>query len=73
MLVSYGGALVLVANIVPRSAVVRISGVGWLLRLNHYTHLTTLEGYSYYGYPLLGMLLLVVTFLRMRNIVAATG
>jgi len=41
--------------------------VGWLLRLNHYTHLTTLEGFSYYGYPLLGMLLLVVALMRIRD------
>ena len=68
MLVAYGGALVLVANIVPRSVVVRVSGVGWLLRLNHYTHLTTLEGYSYYGYPLLGMMLLIVALLRIRAV-----
>jgi len=67
MMLSYGGAVVLVANIVPRSVVVRVSGVGWLLRLNHYTHLTTLEGFSYYGYPLLGMLLLVVALMRIRD------
>src|SRR5262249_49189455 len=37
MVLSYGCAVVLVANIAPRSVVVRVSGVEWLLRLNHYT------------------------------------
>lgn len=68
MLVCYGGALVLVANLVPRSVVVRASGVAWVLRLNGYTHLTPLEGYSYYGYPLLGMILMAVALVRMRDL-----
>jgi hypothetical protein len=39
-----------------------------VLRLNGYTHLTPLEGYSYYGYPLLGMILMAVALLRMRDL-----
>ena len=68
LLVTYAGAIVLVANIVPRSVIVRLSGVSRVLAWNHYTHLTPLEGFSYYGYPLLGLILMAVALMRVRRL-----
>ena len=73
LLVSYAGALLLVANLAPRSVVVRVSGVASLLTWNGYTHLTPLEGFSYYGYPLLGMILMAVALMRVRRLLGESA
>ena len=67
----YAAAVLLVGNIVPRSLVVRASLVTVLMNWSGYTHLKPLEGYSYYGYPLLGMLLMTAALMRLSRSLAA--
>jgi len=60
------GALFLVANIMPRQIVERIIPVAFLLRWTGYAHLKLTEGYYYFGFPMLGALLLLVVLWRLR-------
>jgi hypothetical protein len=68
LVLCFAGAVVLVANIVPRGVVVRLSGVASVLIWSGYGHLTPLEGFSYYGYPLLGMMLMAAALMRTRRL-----
>jgi hypothetical protein len=69
----FAGAVLLVANIVPRSIIVRLYGVRYVLEWSGYHHLTPLEGFSYYGYPLIGLLLLVPALVRVEQRLAQPG
>jgi hypothetical protein len=53
------GAIFLVANIVPRTLVAKVLFIEAINRYTMYGQLSPTEGFQYYGFPLLGLLLLV--------------
>ena len=61
-------ALLLVANIAPRGLFSRALLIDPLMRFTGYTHLTRAEAYQYFGLPLLGLLFLVQTLVRIRDL-----
>jgi hypothetical protein len=60
------GAVLLVANIAPRTVINRVLGMDLLREWSGYTHLTGSEAYQYFGLPLLGMLLLIAFLWSVR-------
>jgi hypothetical protein len=58
---SFAGAVFLVANIVPRTLVARVLMIDRINQWTMYGQLSPTEGFQYYGFPLLGLLLLVVS------------
>lgn len=68
MWVSFTLALLLVANIAPRGLFSRALLIDPIMRITGYTHLTRAEAYQYFGFPLLGLLLLVSTLVRIREV-----
>lgn len=62
----FGGATLLVGNIVPRQVVNVLFPIAALNRLTGSTHLTLSEGYQHYGFPLVGLFLLLAALWRMR-------
>ncbi len=61
-------AVLLVANVVPRGVINQLFFiVGWLNRLTGNPQLTLSEGYQYYGFPLLGLVVLMVALWRLRR------
>jgi hypothetical protein len=65
---SFVVALLLVANVAPRGLFSRAVLIDPLMRITGYTHFTRAEAYQYFGFPLLGLLLLVYTLVRVRDI-----
>ncbi len=66
---AFAVAVFLVGNIVPRQIVLRVIPVAWLTSLNpSNVHLSPTEAYLHYGFPMIGLvlLLLVVWALRPR-------
>ena len=61
----FGLAVLLVANIVPRGLFAQLMLIDPLLAWTGYHHLTRAEAYQYFGFPLLGLLVLVVAWHRL--------
>ena len=61
-------ATLLVANIVPRGLFSRLMLVEPMMAWAGHEHLTPAEAYQYFGFPLLGALLLVWVWLRLTRI-----
>lgn len=53
-------ALFLVGNVVPRQLVQKIIPMAAVIRWSGYTHLKPTEAYYYFGFPMLGVMLLVI-------------
>jgi hypothetical protein len=51
-------ATLLVANVVPRGLFARLALIDPIMHFTGYTHLTRAEAYQYFGFPLLGLILL---------------
>jgi hypothetical protein len=58
---AFAAAVFLIANIIPRSAVARLLFIEQINRITMYGQLSPTEGFQYYGFPLLGLILLVVS------------
>lgn len=58
-------AVLLVANVLPRGVFARLVGVGLAQRATGFDHLTPAEAYQYFGFPLLGLLLLLRVWSRL--------
>ena len=58
--------LLLVGNIVPRSLVQRLVFVNALIEWTGYTHFTPNQGYYNFGFPMYGVLMLIVALWIMR-------
>jgi hypothetical protein len=63
---SFAGAVFLIANILPRTVVARLLLIERINRMTTYGQLSPTEGFQYYGFPLLGLLLLVVSLCSSR-------
>jgi hypothetical protein len=63
----YGVAVLLVGNILPRGLFARLIGIGESARITGYDHLLLAEGYQYFGFPLLGMLILLRVLSRVAD------
>ncbi len=63
---SFAGAVFLVANVVPRSIVARMLFIDRINRMNMIGQLSPVEGFQYYGFPLAGLVLLVVSLCALR-------
>jgi hypothetical protein len=61
------GAVLLIANLLPRQVVNRLVFVTAINRWTGYTHLTPSEAYQYYGFPFVGLVLLVVSLWQVRR------
>jgi hypothetical protein len=65
----FGIAVLLVANIVPRGLFAQLVLIDSLRGWTGYHHLTRSEAYQYFGFPLLGLLALVVAWYRLSPLV----
>lgn len=65
--VQYALAVLLVANVLPRGLFARLIGVGASAQFTSYEHLTLAEAYQFFGFPLLGLLILVRVWNRLAD------
>jgi hypothetical protein len=65
--IEFAIAVLLVGNIVPRGMFSRIMLIDPLMALTGYHHLTRSEAYQYFGFPLLGLLVLTHVWLRLSD------
>ena len=63
--IEFAIAVLLVANIVPRGLFSRAVMIDPIMRLTGYEHLTRAEAYQYFGFPLLGLLVLARAWSRL--------
>ena len=68
---SLSASALLLGTIVPRQLLNQLTMVERINRWTGYTHLTPSEAYQYYGFPLLGLVLLTVSVWQLRPSVAA--
>ena len=66
--INFGLAVLLVGNVIPRSAFSRLMLVDYAQRWSGYEHLMAAEAYQFYGFPLLGLLLLTRAWWRLANL-----
>ena len=57
-------AVLLVANVLPRGLFARMMGIGVAQRVAGHEHLTLAEAYQYFGFPLLGLFMLLHVWSR---------
>jgi hypothetical protein len=71
----FGLAVLLVANVIPRGAFGRLLLIDHAQRWSGYEHLLVPEAYQFYGFPLLGLLLLTKAWWRLseRQLPAGQG
>jgi hypothetical protein len=67
----FGAAAFFLGAIVPRSVLNRLTAIDLINRWTGYTHLTPSEAYQYYGFPLLGLVLLVAVLWMLRSPITA--
>jgi len=64
---TFAGAVLFIANLLPRQAMNRLLFIDAISRWTGYPHLTPSEAYQYYGFPFLGLVLLVVSLWQVRD------
>ena len=62
--IQFAIAVLLVGNIVPRALFARATGTGVAMRFAGHEHLMPAEAYQYFGFPLLGLLILLRVWTR---------
>jgi hypothetical protein len=62
--IEFGIAVLLVGNILPRGLFAQLMLIDPLMSWTGYTHLTRSEAYQYFGFPLLGLLVLLKCWAR---------
>ena len=65
--VQFGAAVLLVANVVPRGLFARLMLIDRGTRAAGYDHLTLAEAYQFFGFPLLGLLILLHVWSRVSR------
>jgi len=65
--IEYAIAVLLVGNVLPRGLFARLIGVGAASRFAGHEHLTSAEAYQYFGFPLLGLLILLHVWTRVAE------
>lgn len=65
--IEFAVAVLLVANIIPRGLFSRLVGIDPLMAFTGYTHLTPSEAYQFFGFPLLGLLVLLKCWARVAD------
>jgi hypothetical protein len=65
-IVAFTASLLLLGGILPRQWLNRVTAIDLLNRWTGHVHLMPSEGYQYYGFPLLGLLLLAATIWRLQ-------
>lgn len=65
--VQFGAAVLLVANVVPRGLFARLMLIDRTTRAAGYDHLTLAEAYQFFGFPLLGLLILLHVWSRVSR------
>jgi len=60
-------AVLLVGNVLPRGLFARLIGIGPLSRFAGHEHLLPAEAYQYFGFPLLGLLILLHVWTRVAD------
>jgi hypothetical protein len=63
----YAAAVLLVGNILPRALFARLLGINQALDYAKADHLLPAEGYQYFGFPLLGLLILLHVWSRVAD------
>jgi hypothetical protein len=63
----FAAAVLLVANVVPRGLFARLMGIGPISRVAGTEHLLPAEAYQYFGFPLLGLLILLRVWSRLAG------
>ena len=65
--IEFSIAVLLVANILPRGVFSRLLFIDPLMAVTGYGHLTRSEAYQYFGFPLLGLLILARAWMRLSR------
>jgi len=65
--VKFAMAVLLVGNVLPRGLFARAIGIDPILRFTSFEHLLPAEGYQYFGFPLLGLLILLHVWSRVAH------
>ena len=65
--IAFAIAVLLVGNLLPRGVFSRLVLIDPLMTLTGYEHLTRSEAYQYFGFPLLGLLVLVWAWKRLSS------
>ena len=65
--IEFAIAVLLVGNVVPRGVFSRLVGIDPMMAYSGYDHLMRAEAYQYFGFPLLGLLVLTRTWLRLSE------
>jgi Glycosyltransferase family 87 len=63
---AFTASLLLLGGILPRQWLNRVTAIDLLNRWSGHVHLMPSEGYQYYGFPLLGLVLLAATIWRLQ-------
>jgi hypothetical protein len=71
--IEFAIAVLLVGNLLPRGAFSRLVLIDPLMRFTDYEHLMRSEAYQYFGFPLLGLLILMRTWIRLSDEPIATA
>lgn len=69
----YAVAVVLVGNVIPRGVFARVIGIGPLSRFAGHQHLMPAEAYQYFGFPLLGLLILLHVWTQVADLDRSDG
>jgi hypothetical protein len=64
----YAAAVLLVGNVLPRGVFARLIGIDPMARHAGADHMTRAEAYQYFGFPLLGLLLLLHVWSRVAPV-----
>jgi hypothetical protein len=65
--IEFAIAVLLVGNVLPRGLFARMIGLGQSVRITGYDHLMPAEAYQYFGFPLLGLLILLRVWSRVAD------
>jgi hypothetical protein len=65
--IEFAIAVLLVGNLLPRGAFSRLVLIDPLMRFTDYEHLMRSEAYQYFGFPLLGLLILMRAWIRLSD------
>ena len=65
--IEFAIAVLLVGNVVPRGVFSRFVLIDPVIAVTGYTHLTRSEAYQYFGLPLIGLLVLARTWMRLSE------
>lgn len=66
--IAFTAAVMLVANVLPRGLFARMIGIGPISRFTGYEHLLPAEAYQYFGFPLVGLLILLHVWTRVADV-----